>query len=950
MAPKHKAAPESLPEPSKRARALEPGASTTSPDATPVPVDPPAAKPPAPAATSVPGKPAIPSCLDADVDAMAIIRSVILYVKYYLLRRLKDDEAFAQFPDVPELAQHQPLPIKETTSKTELLSYKAPWDKGQATTSLETTLMYESSGNMLWVNPFPASPEEKTVAGENPSWAMVDDMANLFRFRASTPGDAGGVARDMRIVFPVTLCVSAKKAADLAGDTFPGTLRAVTGHTSIYGWFLAMYEALENGPGSWVKALWQAALKVTIQSHVIADMSSLAVLSMQKNNDLRVNAKVLTDSFPAFARKMAVALKKIKGTQNRLNYCTEHGIRFNNTIVHRTLLSAATTYTDRVDDDTHALLMRLEHKFGPDLLTGQYNSLTRILQICSKEIDMCAKMWDGASTPDLLGHVIRFIMWALAHEKLHPGGVTCDWLDKSRDGTPGCIARVLAKMQLVMHCRSLVSELPDGSATRAEMLRVLDKFSSYTTYGTAFGARSTPASKDEDAKDPYESFRETLSKTGVVVLDFLFDLFAGDLDKDLDKMVQKHGCEKIGLLEWSSLAGDAGKKWREISRQLGLNKSTVSAFLDGSCPPAATSRQLKRSLSCGDEDPDDRQEERTKEIMQERAETWKNAQTSRKRRANTSVTHCKSVAGLQRWWEKQKEAYEYTGKAGEAHRVFVFSADTFGTEGKEPWGSTAPNKDMTAVLEWMARQTGPSDVLLSFDGRNGSNRKAMGEIMENTRHVCELWVVYEATKRLGRRVAWASDTREVAWLSLPVPRTAIATKERADDAKEWAADTHMSFYTNVPQAPWESLPLISKADKQRVMGDEPEQPPLKIFDGDRGMPLYWQEWKPVEFWKDILHCLDARMVIDMSPGSGAAGRACLRLGIQYTAACRTGAHAIWLAKVLDRESCELIVTTKSPLFEQDLAQMIKTHFSDVLSQLQEQREADPEPDPEPEEA
>ena len=74
---------------------------------------------------------------------MPIINSIILYVKYYLLRRL---------------SQHQPLPIQEATSKTELLSYKAPRDKGQATTSLESTLMYEASANMFWVNQFPASP------------------------------------------------------------------------------------------------------------------------------------------------------------------------------------------------------------------------------------------------------------------------------------------------------------------------------------------------------------------------------------------------------------------------------------------------------------------------------------------------------------------------------------------------------------------------------------------------------------------------------------------------------------------------------------------------------------------------------------------------------------------------------------------------------------------------
>ena len=136
---------------------------------------------------------------------------------------------------------------------------------------------------------------------------------------------------------------------------------------------------------------------------------------------------------------------------------------------------------------------------------------------------------------------------------------------------------------------------------------------------------------------------------------------------------------------------------------------------------------------------------------------------------------------------------------------------------------------------------------------------------------------------------------------------------------------------------WLSLPEradVAKADKQRVMGEEPEQPPLKIW--DRGM-LYWQERG--EFWKDILHCLDARTVIDMSPGSGAAGRACLRLGIQYTAACRTSAHASWLANVLDRESCELIVSKLSPMYLQDQAELIKRHFNDVLSQLQGQREA-----------
>lgn len=174
-------------------------------------------------------------------------------------------------------------------------------------------------------------------------------------------------------------------------------------------------------------------------------------------------------------------------------------------------------------------------------------------------------------------------------------------------------------------------------------------------------------------------------------------------------------------------------------------------------------------------------------------------------------------------------------------------------------------------------------------------------------------------------------------MSLPVPRTSLTTKDRTGQtAAKWAQSTHSSFYAGVPPAPWQSLPLISAADKQIVMGKVPAVPPTKVFDADRGMPLYWQERKPVELWEDLLLSIDAKMVIDLSPGSGAAGRAAMRLGISYVAACREEAHASWLANILDREACELIVKTKSPLFEQTLANLIKSHFAEVLLQLDNQ--------------
>ena len=86
--------------------------------------------------------------------------------------------------------------------------------------------------------------------------------------------------------------------------------------------------------------------------------------------------------------------------------------------------------------------------------------------------------------------------------------------------------------------------------------------------------------------------------------------------------------------------------------------------------------------------------------------------------------------------------------------------------------------------------------------------------------------------------------------------------------------------------------------------------------------------------------LDAKMVVDLSPGSGAVGRACLRRSVPYVAACGTEAHRVWLGNALDREACELITRNESPLFEQDLAELIKTHFQDVLDQMSEVQRGD----------
>ncbi len=69
-------------------------------------------------------------------------------------------------------------------------------------------------------------------------------------------------------------------------------------------------------------------------------------------------------------------------------------------------------------------------------------------------------------------------------------------------------------------------------------------------------------------------------------------------------------------------------------------------------------------------------------------------------RTQTTICHAfeKQERRAERWFETQGgPAYNFTGKAGETHRVFVFSADTHGIESDDkPWiNPAAADKDLS---------------------------------------------------------------------------------------------------------------------------------------------------------------------------------------------------------------------------------------------------------------
>ena len=91
--------------------------------------------------------------------------------------------------------------------------------------------------------------------------------------------------------------------------------------------------------------------------------------------------------------------------------------------------------------------------------------------------------------------------------------------------------------------------------------------------------------------------------------------------------------------------------------------------------------------------------------------------------------------------------------------------------------------------------------------------------------------------------------------------------------------------------------------------------------------------KSSTFWKQLLTDLDAKVIFDLSPGSGACAKAAMDLGMTWVGVCRSQEHQSWLQNVLDRHALTLITKGGSPLYDKVLAKCIEEHFSDVLANL-----------------
>jgi hypothetical protein len=169
----------------------------------------------------------------------------------------------------------------------------------------------------------------------------------------------------------------------------------------------------------------------------------------------------------------------------------------------------------------------------------------------------------------------------------------------------------------------------------------------------------------------------------------------------------------------------------------------------------------------------------------------------------------------------------------------------------------------------------------------------------------DVWVTYEScpsdVRTPGRKIAFASNNREMMFVILPAQRRYFKTQSRSIGTAAGEATTHDCTYTRVPRRPLASLPRLSVKQKADMIGQPiPEVQGKSVqAEASKGHPLFWQEFKSISFLSSVFSEFNATFVFDLSPGCGTAAIACANNGIGYHGVCQNEKQLRWVNGLLD---------------------------------------------------
>ena len=730
-------------------------------------------------------------------------------------------ESFLLQEKVLEPGQHlsdlRPLNISDKKREVIGTSYKQPWIPENAQISMRQNGLYEAGAVLFWIDPEVADEGNFRVPSVDPTWGSVCGISE-------TQFKVVGEADCKRIMFVVALF--AMFEGTIPEHEYVSKLTLLGGHAFVYAWYHKMYKALEDKDFALVRMLVEAALTVTLTVWSNPSDQLMAVQSMVLSEAIRVQAKVMCDSFISIMDKVVLS-QGVEESGSIPQQCVaslqKMHVRFNGGLFNLSMLKAMNTLRGLLTDRSRELLSLIERRFGFEVLTGSYNKLRMLANGCHK----------SGSTG--LEWCLETMYMALLRKNLEPGDFKNETFLKGKDGTPSWITMALTQKTVAEHLKTLAEGVAkvDEQLSTTLMEKVVAKTANPLLYHVAFPMAASNPSEDEKCDDggddspgfPDESPGDLVAELGssacrgaVLLAEAYRKNFDGTYDEGLEGL-SAHACPETALaeLDVDTLKATMATDLKELLRSLHAAENVVKA---STAMPSVSLRTLVRQHSDG-ADP--------KAAEAERADVWRRAQAQRRKLVTLGVVKDNtSKAAYQEVLKKKGgEAAKFVGQVGEEHRLFVMSADLVSELGQEPWkNSSVPDeKVLAAMLDFLSGSRGVADATLGLDGCMRAARRTIDTTFGEIGNASELFVVYNNSwnEAFKKKILFGSDNCEVGYIAMPGSRTRVQIREREQGFNgSGETSSHFRSMSGVKMPARLSLPRISTEDKKKIFSDTPE--------------------------------------------------------------------------------------------------------------------------------
>ncbi|CAE7639042.1 unnamed protein product [Symbiodinium necroappetens] len=844
------------------------------------------------------------------MSALSVMQQVIKYVH----RRWAVECGLSGESKLKDLA---PLSIEK--NKAVQTNFRESWSPTSCQVSMERRDMYEAGGSLFWLDGLVtlAGWKDEPVLVEPPSMWEVLEAEEVLVPECQN-----------QLYFGDPFLAFVQNYGN--GVSFPSGMRLMRGILPLFAWYVAacrvILEPLSKARTERLTALHTMALTVSIRAYYYnprEGKSNIILRSLQNSEKSKITAP--GDSFQMFVKKlgqfMESAPKEESDSQPKLlKFLVDRNIRFNGSLVNRTLLQASVNFYKLLTPGIESTLDAIQREFGRAVWSAGYNKIMRLCQIAAK---MAGDWPTEVSVSDLVHFALDCCLMQLRRKQCGPEFYKMETLVTERSGW---VPITCLKCYLIMHLLSVSKaaaekESESKSATsrlpKKLLHEAMQKVASPSSYdenvplprseeaedvleeGPGPASASASASKPNEEQacaDAMARVTEMLSKAGRACVELVRDLMEGKHEDALAKLTSVKD-PLYHLMEGSaSDAKHLGKAFRAS-----VSTMVASAFASESGDAPVSFRELARKLS-DPEQPDEAQKV-------QRQKVWQQAQQLRKKTVQLALW--KGTVDSLKTLVDKSVFKQCQGKLNETHRVIFFSADLL-DEAKGTWqrpvsiakDSADPIMKFLEDFTWKEH-----DILVLFDGGNQANRDYLRASVgaKGQKNLNEFVLLYSRRSRMSRsrKVFCASQRMETGIIKTFVPRIRVNVKERTDmyaiptpDKKE-VATTHDLSMVGLP--PLERRPKISVTEKAKIWSDIDEPPKYRL----ESVPIYWAESKPWDCWDTLLACLDAGAVLDLTPGSGLLASVCMAAGISYTGITRS----------------------------EDLSESVRKLFDDVLREL-----------------